>query len=160
PRLRREHHRRPTRHRGHGGPHEAEPGTAAARRTTHDPRRLRPPEQRDRPQAMNEKPTHTDDALDGLLAHFFNAQFQKHWPAAPVVVASATPAAPRNESPAHDSGNRARYTLAASVALLLGTCWTLSNGFQAGERPAGPSPAPSAPGMNMNSLGASNPDAL
>ena len=40
--------------------------------------------------------------------------------------------------------NRARYTLAASVAILLGTCWYLSNGSNTGNQPA-PKAGPGGP---------------
>ncbi len=87
------------------------------------------------------------DKLDGLLADFFKAQMKKPWPAAPETHPMSTPASantgtapetPRNQPAAarRDSGSKARYTLAASVALLLGTCWYLSNGFQPGDRPS------------------------
>lgn len=87
------------------------------------------------------------DELDSLLSEFFKAQLKKPWPKAPVPT-PATPAVPselaaaraaevpRNapSTPAlsHDSAGRARFTLAASVALLLGTGWFLADGFQPG----------------------------
>lgn len=117
----------------------------------------------------------TEDAIDGLLGDFFKAQMRKPWPAAPaapsvtsepsvLVAARASHATepPRNQPTAaqRDPGGKARYTLAASVALLLGTCWTLSNGFQPGEPTApGSNSSPVGP-VNMNSLGASDPAAL
>src|SRR5262249_36279363 len=96
------------------------------------------------------------DDLDRLLSEFFKGQLKRPRPAAPVVMTAATEPsvlaatrgpeleAPRNQPTANrDPGSRARYTLAASVALLLGTGWFLSNGFQPGERPV-PS-VPTAP---------------
>src|SRR5215475_10716934 len=66
------------------------------------------------------------DHLDRLLSDFFKAQMQHPWPAAPatpasepsVLVAARAAAlnAPHNQ-PARDPQSRARYTLAASVAL-------------------------------------------
>ena len=69
------------------------------------------------------------DRIDDLLSGFYKSKLPSPWPAAP---AFAEPAKPRMAAPS----NRARYTLAASVALLLGTCWYLSNGLPTGERPA------------------------
>ncbi len=69
------------------------------------------------------------DRIDDLLSGFYKSKLPSPWPAAP---AFAEPAKLRMAAPS----NRARYTLAASVALLLGTCWYLSNGLPTGERPA------------------------
>jgi hypothetical protein len=87
-----------------------------------------------------------NENVDRLLSAFFKAEMPDPWPAAPLATASSEPAAlvaerggaPRNEPAVarRDHNSRARYTLAASVALLLGTCWTLSNGFQSGNGPA------------------------
>lgn len=63
------------------------------------------------------------DSLDNLLAGFFHGQLPHPWPAAPAV-ASATLRTPR----IRDHGARARLTLAASVALFVGLCWSVSNG--------------------------------
>jgi hypothetical protein len=95
---------------------------------------------------MNTTPTTTEtDELDQLLSDFFKGELKKPWPKAPMPVAAATEPselaaaraaeAPRNQpTPAsRDNTARARFTLAASVALALGTCWFLSNGFQPGE---------------------------
>jgi hypothetical protein len=112
-----------------------------------------------------------EDNLDRLLSDFFKAQMKQPWPAAPTVSVSepsvlvaartATTEMPRNQpaplSPARDTGGKSRYTLAASVALLLGTCWYLSNGFQPGEQP-GRGPA-GGTGL-IEKGGASNPAAL
>lgn len=99
------------------------------------------------------KPEKPDD-LDRLLSEFFKSELKKPWPKAPgtgapksepsELAAARTAEAPRNQpSPsARDNTARARFTLAASVALLLGTCWYLSNGFQP---TASPGPAPSLP---------------
>lgn len=104
--------------------------------------------------------THPPDDLDRLFSDFFKAQLKQPWPNAPlppVAAKSAQPAEPATlvtaraaEAPAaparRDSGARARVTLAASVALMLGTCWYLSNGVQPGTRPA-PAPKPNGPGL-------------
>ena len=98
--------------------------------------------------------------LDELLSDFFKSQLKRPWPKAPVpesaaraepselaAVRAAEP--PRNSPPAparrRDNTARARYTLAASVALLLGTGWLLTDGLP----PAGhlaPGPAANTPG--------------
>jgi hypothetical protein len=106
---------------------------------------------------MNHTPP-SDESIDRLLSEFLKAQMPQPWPAAPatatsepsVLVASRAGAtdAPRNQPAApRDTSARSRFTLAASVALLLGTCWTLSNGFQSGDRPA-------AGGSNGNAVDA------
>lgn len=106
---------------------------------------------------MNANPLpNSPDALDALLSDFFKAQLKKPWPKAPLPegaraaepseLATARAAeAPRNApSPQRDSTARARFTLAASVALLLGTGWFLADGFQPGPRP-GANPVTGAP---------------
>jgi hypothetical protein len=106
------------------------------------------------------------DPLDGLLSDFFKAQLKKPWPAAPATPPTSTPSAaaaptaapaqtPRNQPAARrDSSANARYTLVASVALLLGTCWAMSNGFQ-------PAKLNVPSGSNVvDPSGASDPDAL
>ncbi|MCE9566183.1 MAG: hypothetical protein K8U57_29530 [Planctomycetes bacterium] len=121
---------------------------------------------------MNKTPL-SEESLDAMFSDFFKAKMQKPWPAAPATPtlrsepsslaaarATQTPVeAPRNQPVAvnHDSSSKARYTLAASVALLIGTCWTLSNGFQPSER-ATPNGTPNS--VNMNPITASDPDAL
>jgi hypothetical protein len=82
--------------------------------------------------------THPPDKLDELLSDFFKAKLPHPWPAAPV----PTPAEPSGlvaarSAPANaDRGNRARVTLAASVALLLGACWFLLGEGQPDPRAA------------------------
>jgi hypothetical protein len=115
----------------------------------------------------------SEDALDSLFSGFFKAQMKQPWPAAPGAPAvhsepstlatsraQQTTETPRNQPVAasHDSSSKARYTLAASVALLIGTCWTLSNGFQPSDRPN--SSNGSNGSINGNSLSASDPPVL
>ena len=98
---------------------------------------------------MNQAPVHPEP-LDRLLTEFYRARLPHSWPAAPVPPENrAEPAGPpkvrttENPSvvPAHsDPSARARLTLAASVAILLGTCWYASTGGPIGER-VGPRPA-------------------
>jgi hypothetical protein len=127
---------------------------------------------------MNQTPPTDDvrtgpaDNLDRLLSEFFKAQMPAAWPAAPATPASEPSVlaaerngvadAPRNQpaAAARDTGGKSRYTLAASVAILLGTCWWLSNGFQPGERgPGAPAVGPTGPPM-LDKSRASDPDAL
>lgn len=102
---------------------------------------------------MNTLPTNpeTPDELDRLFSEFFKAQLKQPWPNAPIPTASGATAEPsalvnsraadssRATAPAHrDNTARARFTLAASVALAIGACWFLSNGFQPSDRETGP----------------------
>jgi hypothetical protein len=105
------------------------------------------------------------DALDRLLSDYFKAQLRHPWPSAPVspraeasgvVAARATPT-PRQPMSHRDNNSRARLTLAASVALLLGTCWYLSSGFQSADRAV---PGNPSRGGVLGDAGASKPDAL
>lgn len=110
-------------------------------------------------------PDDKDDKLDALLGDFFKAQMKSPWPAAPATPPTSTPAAPapvaadlpRNQPvAARDTGARARYTLAASFAVLLGTCWYLSSGFTPTERTA-----PAGGGTNvLGGATAGHPDPL
>lgn len=93
---------------------------------------------------MTPTPSPAADDLDRLLSDFFKAQLRRPWPnapGAPAEPARAAAAAPR------DTTARARATLAASVALLLGTGLFLADGFRPGVRP-GPDAAP-APRGNL-----------
>lgn len=89
--------------------------------------------------------TPTPDPLDQLFSDFFKAQLKQPWPKAPFtggaraaepseLAAARASDAPRNEpAPAargRDNTARARFTLAASVALALGATWFLSNGSE------------------------------
>jgi hypothetical protein len=85
------------------------------------------------------------DAIDDLLSGFFKSKMHQPWPAAPAT-ASVQPASPRSVHHAGASGSRARLTLAASVALLLGVCWYLSHGSNPGDRTA-PQAAPGGPAI-------------
>jgi hypothetical protein len=121
---------------------------------------------------MNQTPTTPDfrvEPIDSLLSDFFKAQLTQPWPAAPATTASepsvlvasrnAAPESPRNQPAAvaaRDASTKSRYTLAASVALLLGVCWYCADGYQPAERPAAGTPT----GGMLDGAGASNPDAL
>lgn len=104
---------------------------------------------------------HTDADLDRLFSDFFKAQLQKPWPKPPAT-GGAAPASepselvatradgPRNApaSARRDNTARARFTLAASVALALGATLVLSDGFAPGPRPSGVT-APTGGGLKM-----------
>ncbi|MBX9623606.1 MAG: hypothetical protein K2X82_07310 [Gemmataceae bacterium] len=96
---------------------------------------------------------HPPDALDQAFADYFGSQMPRPWPAAPAV-ASAAPA-----RPATDPSRRARWTLAASVALVLGGCWFLSNGSQPGSRST-TKPGPAGVADPFAGSTATMPDAL
>ena len=102
------------------------------------------------------------DELDQLLGAYFKAQVPHPWPAPPATAALSEPtgrlAAPES-SAGHDPGRRARYTLAASVALLLGTCWTLSNGLPSGPRAPGPQ-GPGGPAVDLGTTNAKTPEEI
>jgi hypothetical protein len=113
------------------------------------------------------RPAPGDDALDRLLSDFFKRPLRRPWPPAPrtlatepsLVAAARSAAAPRTRSAAHDPSTRARYTLAVSAAVLLGTCWCLSDGFRAADRP--PPAGPAQPFLNvLPEAGANDPEAL
>ena len=119
---------------------------------------------------MNTLPTTSEppDELDRVLSDFFKAQLKRPWPGAPSPIAekSAEPselaAARAAESPHNtptparrDNTARARVTLAASVALMFGTCWYLSEGFQPGERPGPAGPANGPRNLMLPASGAS-----
>lgn len=100
------------------------------------------------------------DALDRLLSYYFKSQLRQPWPSAPetrrtevasLAVQRSKPAVPQ------DSISRARLTLAASVALLLGACWYFSSGFQSPDRAR---PGSSSPADVLRDAGAGKPDAL
>lgn len=81
---------------------------------------------------------HPPDALDEAFSDFFKGQMPRPWPPAPVPAMATRPA----DRPPADPLRRARWTLAASVALVLGTGWFLSTGSQpAGRSTTNPAPA-------------------
>lgn len=106
-------------------------------------------------------PQNETDELDRLFSVFFKAQLKQPWPKAPTPaagVATSEPSelattrsadSPRNTptapAKARDHTARARFTLAASVALALGTGWFLADGFAPGTRPNGAAPASNGP---------------
>lgn len=79
------------------------------------------------------------DKLDDLLSDFFKSKLRQPWPAAPTTH-SAEPSALHAARRTASQGNRARVTLAASVAILFGACWYFSNGSNTDRAPT---PVPS-----------------
>jgi len=73
-------------------------------------------------------PNDSHDEMDRILSSFFKAQMPAQWPDAPSVSASRSsativPATERSTAPMFTSS---RVSLAASVAILIGSCWYLS----------------------------------
>lgn len=115
-----------------------------------------------------------EDSLDRLMSDFFKRQVRQPWPPAPfalplaaepslVAAARTTAELPSKQTTpgrrVYDPSARARYTLAVSAAVLLGTCWCLSNGFRTADRPAPTAPAAPFLGVFPDS-GANDPEAL
>jgi hypothetical protein len=92
--------------------------------------------------------------VDELLSDYFKSKLRHPWPPAPSAQATE-PSAPASRRLAGGRGGRSRFTLAASIALLIGICWYFSNGFQPTERPHKSTPA--APGI-LNEGSAKTPD--
>ncbi len=119
----------------------------------------------------------TPEPIDQILSDFFKSELKSPWPAAPDTASLGNPrfGIPRSAVPSSaasargvvsaparpplaDPTAKARYTLAASVALLLGTCWYLSSGLPG--RGTGPlSPDTTTPDL-LPDLTASDPAAL
>ena len=86
-------------------------------------------------------PPDSESPIDDLLSDFFKSKLPQPWPAAPRTAEPASLLASRRAS---SQNSRARITLAASVAILLGACWYFSNGSHPAERAK---PAPETPGL-------------
>jgi hypothetical protein len=88
--------------------------------------------------SMNTRiPNRPDDEVDRLFTAYFQGQLPDRWPnpphpraekAQPIPTASGDPAA------------RSRWALAASVALLIGSCWYLSGHVTDGKAKPGFNP--------------------
>ncbi len=117
-------------------------------------------------------PQNETDATDQLFSDFFKAQLKQPWPKAPMNAASTPVSEPSELVTTHEASRivpsaptktrdntaRARFTLAASVAMVLCTCWFLADGFQPdGRVPAGTGTTPGAPTLLHNG-GASGKD--
>lgn len=85
--------------------------------------------------------SNSPDDLDRLLSDFFKAQMKNPWPNAPLAqTAEPSELATRADAPQaaparRDNTTRAKLTLAASVALLLGTAFYMSDGYTPSARP-------------------------
>lgn len=105
----------------------------------------------------------SSDGLDQLLGDFFKSQMKQPWPTAPLPVQSepSTLVAIRNSPSAKvgDHTTRARVTLAASVALMLGTCWYFAGDVQPNQRGITGKPANSGT-INLDNGTAGDPPAL
>jgi hypothetical protein len=100
------------------------------------------------------------DPLDRLLADFFQSQIRQPWPpapATPLTESAALLALHDTAASSRDYNRKSRYTLAVSVALLLGACWFFSSGFS----PSVHSGSGSAPtGGMLKDAGAGKPAAV
>lgn len=85
--------------------------------------------------SMNTRiPNRPDDHVDRLYADYFRAQLPARWPNPPTPWAD--PARPATAA-SGDPASKSRWALAASVALLIGTCWYLSGHISDGKRKPG-----------------------
>lgn len=73
------------------------------------------------------------DPLDRLLSDYFQQEMRMPWPPAPVIARNEPSRLVAERGPSRsvvrDSGRSARSTLLIAAALLLGSCWYLSQGF-------------------------------
>ncbi len=122
-----------------------------------------------------------ENNLDRALSDYFKSKMKQPWPAAPSIPARIATTEPsvlvdarteaeysavepsRNQTikvgVSRDGGHKSRYTLAVSVAVLLGVSWCLSNGLQPGERIGPASSSPKVYGV-FQDAGAENPATL
>ena len=77
---------------------------------------------------MNPMPL-PNEPVDELLSDYFKSAMPKPWPAAPRLAEPSQVAAARTEP-----GRRARFTLAASVAIMVGACWYFASAPQPAAR--------------------------
>lgn len=94
----------------------------------------------------------TGDEVDRLLSSFYQSEMPTTWPAAPKPWAEKahTSAVASPSNPA----SRSRWALAASVAILVGSCWYLSGHMTNGkQRPDANFDGGSADTKNMKDLG-------
>ncbi len=98
--------------------------------------------------SMNTRiPNRPDDEIDRLFTAYFRAEMPARWPNAPRPWAETVqPSLAASADPARKS----RWALAASVALLIGSCWYLSGHVTDGK---------AKPGFNLDN-GTSSPAVL
>lgn len=106
-------------------------------------------------------PPDSMDKLDRALSDFFKAQLPRPWAAAPEITSSepSVLVGTRNGIARLDSVGKSRFTLAVSVALLLGLCWFLSDGFAPSNRNSH-QPAPGTGSSMLGGASAGNPAVL
>jgi hypothetical protein len=82
-------------------------------------------------------PNRPDDEIDRLFTAYFRAEMPARWPNAPRPWAESAQPAP---AAAGDPTRKSRWALAASVALLIGSCWYLSGHVTDGKAKPGFNP--------------------
>jgi len=79
------------------------------------------------------QPNLPGDEVDRLLGAYFRAQMPAKWPGAPQTTGGSRHPA-RQTARGTDPATKSRWALAASVALLIGSCWYLSGQATNGHR--------------------------
>jgi hypothetical protein len=80
------------------------------------------------------QPNVPGDEVDRLLGEYFQAQMPAKWPPAPTPANEPARSARPDISRRPDPATKSRWALAASVALLIGSCWYLSGQATNGHR--------------------------
>ena len=80
------------------------------------------------------QPNVPGDEVDRLLGAYFQAQVPAKWPAAPQTTGGSRHPARQNTARGSDPATKGRWALAASVALLIGSCGYLSGAATNGHR--------------------------
>jgi hypothetical protein len=85
--------------------------------------------------SMNTRiPNRPDDEIDRLFTAYFQAERPARWPGCPRPWADKAQPVPASQA---DATARSRWALAASVALLIGSCWYLSGHMTDGKSKPG-----------------------
>jgi hypothetical protein len=85
--------------------------------------------------SMNTRiPNRPEDEIDRLFTAYFRAEMPARWPNAPQPWAQTVQPA---QSASADPARKSRWALAASVALLIGSCWYLSGHVTDGKAKPG-----------------------
>ena len=96
--------------------------------------------------SMNTRiPNRPEDEIDRLFTAYFRAEMPARWPNAPRPWAQTVQ--PASSAPA-DPTRKSRWALAASVALLIGSCWYLSGHVTDGKAKPGFNPEGGAADVN------------
>ena len=80
------------------------------------------------------QPNVPGDEVDRLLSAYFRAELPAKWPAAPTTPGGLRRSARPENARGPDPATKSRWALAASVALLIGSCWYLSGQATNGHR--------------------------